>query len=87
MYEFMSGAIMMACLVTSTFFFKFWRKTSDKLFFMFSGAFALLAVERLLLGYLGTQNEPRSQIYLIRLSSFILILIAILFKNLESSKK
>ncbi len=86
MYEIISGAIMMSCFVVALFFIKFWRKTSDRLFIYFSAAFILLAFERLVLGYIGTQNEPSPRIYLIRLSSFILILLGIFLKNLEVSK-
>lgn len=81
MYHFISGAIMMACLVAGFFFFRFWKKTSDSLFKMFASAFWLLAVERMVLSYLGANNEPRAEIYLIRLSAFLLILIAIIRKN------
>jgi len=86
MYEIISGAIMMACLTAGFFFFKFWRKTTDVLFLMFAAAFWILSLERLVLGYIGTQNEPNPEIYLIRLSAFILILLAIIQKNHESTK-
>ena len=86
MYELISGALMMACIVTGLFFWKFWKKSKDRLFFMFSAAFFLLALERLVLGYLGAENEPSPAIYLIRLVAFVLILIAIINKNRESSE-
>ncbi len=86
MYEIVSGAIMMACLVAGFFFFRFWKKTTDVLFLMFAAAFWLLSLERLVLGYIGTKNEPNPEIYMIRLSAFILILLAIVQKNHESGK-
>jgi hypothetical protein len=87
MYELVSGAIMMACLVAGFFFFRFWKKTSDVLFLMFAAAFWILALERLILGFIGTENEPNPEIYTIRLSAFILILLAIVQKNHEGSEQ
>ncbi len=86
MYEIISGAIMMACLVAGFFFFRFWKKTSDGLFLMFAAAFWILSIERLILGFIGNENEPNPEIYLIRLSAFVLILLAIIQKNQESSE-
>lgn len=81
MYQFLSGSIMVSCLVAGFFFFRFWKKTSDPLFKMFSFAFWILALERGVLGYIGTKYEPQPEIYLIRLSAFVLILVAIIRKN------
>jgi len=85
MYEVISGALMICCLVAGLFFLKFWRKTNDKLFMLFSFSFFLLSFERLVLGYLGSRNEPSPLIYLIRLLAFILIIYAIVDKNRSSN--
>lgn len=85
MYEVFSGALMICCLVAGIFFLKFWRKTNDKLFMLFSFSFFLLSFERLVLGYLGSRNEPSPLIYLIRLAAFILIIYAIVDKNRSSN--
>jgi hypothetical protein len=87
MYEIISGALMMACFVVGLFFLKFWKKTHDRLFFMFAIAFFLLSAERLVLGYIGVRHEFGHSVYLIRLSAFIMILVAIIQKNRESSEK
>lgn len=84
MYELISGALMMACLVVGIFFNQFWRKTHDRLFLIFAWAFWMLSMERMVLGYIGSHNEPSPLIYLIRLSAFLLIVIAIVNKNRES---
>ena len=86
MYGVISGALMMGCLIPSIFFYKFWKKTHDKLFLMFSAAFAMLAIERLVLGNLGTA-ETHLKVYLIRLFAFLLILVAIIIKNREPHSK
>lgn len=82
-YEVLSGALMLACFVAGLFFYKFWMKSHDRLFMFFSFAFFLLSLERLVLGYLGTNNEPSPFIYLIRLGAFLLIIFAIYNKNKE----
>ena len=84
-YEIISGALMMACLVTGLFFIRFWLKTYDRLFLIFSFAFFILSMERLVLGMIGTRNEPSPTIYLIRLAAFALILIGIIDKNRKTS--
>jgi hypothetical protein len=81
MYQFVSGAIMACCMIAGFFFLRFYKKTSDPLFSMFALAFWVLALERFVLGTIGTSDEPRPEIYLIRLSAFLLILTAIIRKN------
>lgn len=85
LYEVYSGALMICCLVAGLFFLKFYRKTSDKLFKLFSISFFLLSFERLVLGYLGSRNEPSPLIYLIRLAAFLIIIYAIVDKNRSSN--
>lgn len=85
MYEVYSGALMICCLVAGLFFLKFWKKTGDQLFRWFSLAFFLLSFERLVLGYIGGQNEPSPLVYLIRLSAFLIIIYAIVDKNRSSN--
>lgn len=77
---------MMSCIVTGIFFIRFWKKSYDRLFLIFSGAFFMLALERLVLGIIGTKHEPTPEIYYIRLSAFLLMLIAIIDKNRSTGK-
>ncbi|MES2526968.1 MAG: DUF5985 family protein [Bdellovibrionota bacterium] len=81
MYQFLSGAIMLACLTAGYFFFRFYRKTTDSFFLWFANAFWMLALERAVLGWVGREQEPQPEIYLIRLTAFLLILMAIIRKN------
>ena len=85
-YPILSGALMMACLVTGMFFIRFWKKTYDRLFLIFSFAFFLLAVERIVLGILGARSEPTPEVYYIRLAAFVMILIGIIDKNRSAEK-
>ena len=86
LYRTLSGVFMMACFMAGVFFLKFWRKTKDKLFLYFSFSFFLLTVERILLGIFGSIQEPKPQIYLIRLGAFLLIIYAIIHKNKETNQ-
>lgn len=85
-YDFFTGALMVCCVVAGLFFLKFYKKTHDSLFRYFSLAFFILAFERVVLGFLGSENEPSQWVYLIRLTAFLLIIYAIISKNKESSR-
>lgn len=78
---FLSGAIMMASLVTGLLFFRFWKTTGDRLFFYFGIAFSLMTVERWILVSIHPANELRPYVYTVRLVAFIIIAIAIVDKN------
>ena len=77
---YLSGAIMMGCIVASLFFARFYRKSHDQLFALFSSAFALLALERVVLVFVST-HELRPAVYVIRLIAFGLIIVGIILKN------
>lgn len=81
MILFIFGAITMACWVAGLFFFRFWRKTGDRLFLIFALAFWMLAAERVILVLMNQVDEIRTFVYVIRLFAFVLILWAIFDKN------
>jgi hypothetical protein len=81
MNELLSGAIALGLVVISMFFHKFWRKTGDRFFGLFSLAFIALAITRVALALLDEANEERDYLYLLRLGSFLIILVAIVDKN------
>ena len=83
MIEFMSGAATMGFLVAALFFLRFWRRTSDRLFLAFAVAFALLALNQALAQWLGAADERVGFTYLLRILGFVLILVAIVDKNLS----
>jgi hypothetical protein len=86
MYSFLSGALMMGCWVAGLFFLKFQLESRDFLFKAFGLAFWLLGLERAMIILLGIEHEKNVGIYLIRLAAFILILYAILRKNLSEKR-
>lgn len=81
------GAIAAGFLVAGLFFLKFWRRTRDGLFLAFSAAFGLLGLAAALPILLDTPHEERSGIYLIRLAAFVLIIVAVLGKNLRRDER
>lgn len=87
MIEFLSGAITMGFVVAAGFFARFWRDTGDRLFLAFAVAFALLALNQALAQWLGAADERVAYTYLLRVLGFLLILGAIIDKNLVQSGK
>ncbi|MCR5878546.1 DUF5985 family protein [Phenylobacterium sp. J367] len=65
------------------FFLRFWRRTGDTLFAAFAAAFVLLAIAQPLPMLTGIPNESQAPIYTLRLLAFLLIIWAILRKNLR----
>lgn len=84
-YALVSGAIAMGCAIISLFFFDFWSTTKDRLFCMFSLAFGILAMERIIPTVTSIANEHSILQYLVRLTAFVIILIAIIDKNFKNS--
>lgn len=80
---FISGAIAMGFAVCAVFFMRFWRRTRDTFFAVFSLAFLLLALNQALTTLLGLPQEERSWLYLLRLAAFVLIIGAVVRKNLQ----
>ena len=82
MNDFLWGAIAALCLGIAVRFAWFWRNTRDRLFALFGLAFTALASYWILLEALHPADEVRHWFYLLRLLAFVLILVAIVDKNL-----
>jgi hypothetical protein len=80
--DFLAGMIAMGFAVAGCFFLKFHARTRDGLFLAFAAAFGLLALNQALVALLGIPKEEQSGIYLLRLAAFLLIIVAVLAKNL-----
>ncbi len=87
MYLFLSGALSFGFFAAAVFFWRFWRRTNDRFFVMFAGAWVLLGVERFVLGLLNQPEQLNPGIYFIRLSAFVLIIVAIVDKNRSHSNR
>jgi hypothetical protein len=83
---FVGGAIAMGYLVGGVFFWRFWSRTRDSLFLVFAAAFCLMAINQALPVLLGIPREEQSGIYLLRLAAFVLIIVAVLRKNLAGKR-
>jgi hypothetical protein len=81
MSKFFVGANVMATAVAALFFLRFWVRTRDRLFVMFAAAFSLLGAGWLTLALTQTYEESKPELYLIRLTAFVLIIVAIVDKN------
>lgn len=78
-----AGALGMAAIVVGLFFLRFWRRTGDGLFLAFAVAFWLMAINQVAPVVMGVQRENLGGIYLFRLAAFVLIIVAIVRKNLS----
>jgi len=87
MIEFLSGAVTFGYLVAALFFARFWKKTGDRLFVAFAIAFVLLALNQALAQWLGAADERVAYTYLLRVLGFVLILAAIVDKNLFGGQR
>ena len=84
---FLLGAITVACAVAALFFFRYWRDTRDRFFLWFGLSFLIEAVNRATFALTGARHEEAAFYYLIRLGSYVLILWAIVEKNLPRRDK
>jgi len=80
---FLSGALTLSFLIASMYFVRFWRRTGDRLFLAFAFAFALFALNQFVVFLLGATDERTLYAYILRVIGFVLILSAIVDKNVS----
>jgi hypothetical protein len=80
MNEAMLGAIAALSFVAGLVFLRYWRSTGDRFFLFFMLAFWIEAANRVAMA-LGRNEDDSPVHYLIRLASYLLILVAIWDKN------
>jgi hypothetical protein len=81
MFEALVGASVFASAAIALFFLRFWQQTRDRLFLIFALAFAVFAVNRVLLSALDDESEAQTIVYLARAVTFVLIALAIADKS------
>lgn len=81
MNEALQGGTVVAAAAVALFFFRFHRQTGDRFFALFATAFAIFAVNRIVLLALDDESEARTAAYLVRAAAFGLIAFAVLDKN------
>jgi ABC-type xylose transport system permease subunit len=84
--EFLAGAVTSTYVIAGVFFLRFWRRTHDRLFLSFAGAFWLLAVNQIVVDRVDVADERSGLAYLLRVVGFLLILYAIVEKNLRAGR-
>lgn len=87
MRQFIWGLLAMASVVAALFFLHYWRMSRDRFFAYFSVAFAAMAVDWL--GHVTVEMaDPfRAEVYIARLTAFVIILIAIIDKNRQARRR
>jgi hypothetical protein len=80
--DFMSGLVTATFSVCALFFIRFWSRTKDVLFAGFAVTFFLLALGQALTTILDLAAEERTWIYLMRLAAFLILIVAIVRKNI-----
>ena len=78
---FLLGVIVSCSLIAGAFFIKFWRQTRDTLFLAFGAAFIVEGFNRAMILFVDEPNLGHPAIYIVRLLSYLLILVAIINKN------
>ena len=82
--QFLAGAASISLLAITLFFLRFWKRTRDRLFLFFAGAFTFLMIERIVRAAMAVETEWAPYVYSIRLAAFVLIIVAVADKNRRS---
>ena len=83
---FVAGLITMCFAAIGLCFLRFWVLNRDPLFVAFAIAFWLLAANHGVVGLSLVPREVQSWVYLLRVTAFIVIAIAILRKNIQQGR-
>lgn len=86
MLNFLWGMASAGYLVAALFFFRFWRRAKDLLFFYFGIAFVIFALEQIASLCFGESYNDKILLFMLRLAGFVLLLVAIGLKNVSRSK-
>jgi hypothetical protein len=84
--SFLQGAAAMGSLVAALFFLRFWTRTRDRFFQLFSAAFLIEGLSRVPLVFEHAADETEPLYYLPRLVAFSLIVVAVILKNRPSGR-
>jgi len=82
-WTFLSGIVTAGFLAAALFFLRFWRRSGDGLFAAFALAFVLMAANSALAALMDVPDEDQPLVYLLRLFAFLLIIAAVLRKNMQ----
>ena len=85
--DFLSGMTTMGYVIAGLFFFRFWWRTSDRLFIYFGVSFCLLAGGQALSALAEIPSDDQVWIYLPRLAAFTLLIVGIVAKNVGEANR
>jgi Family of unknown function (DUF5985) len=81
--DFLTGAVVMGLASAGLFLLRYWKETRERLFALFAVALFVLCANHILLVILGEPEERTLLAYLVRLLASLLIIAAIIDKNLR----
>lgn len=81
MTEFLDGVAFAGFLGVAVWFARSWLRSRDRLLLAFAVAFAVFAVNRLLLAATEGADEAQTVIYVVRAAGFLVIIGAVLDRN------
>jgi hypothetical protein len=81
MHDFLAGTCAMGLLVATLWFLQAWSASRDRLFLLFAISFLLMAGIHIYQAITDTYRESGSLQYIVRLASYLLIIVAIVDKN------
>ncbi|KQW36190.1 DUF5985 family protein [Rhizobacter sp. Root404] len=82
MHELLLGGIAVASFVAGLIFLRYWLSTRDRFFLLFTASFWLEGLNRVHMAVTASWNEEALPVhYVVRLISYLLILLAIWLKN------
>ncbi len=84
---FLCGMITACNWVAALMFCRFWRQTRDRFFLYFSIAFIVFGLTRVPRAFLDPHGAWAIYTFVVRVIANVAILMAILDKNLQSSKR
>jgi hypothetical protein len=86
MTGFISGMIAGGFMIAALFFFRFWKQTQDSFFAIFGISFLLFASSQAASVFFDAPRDDKTWVYLLRLAGFVLLLVAIVRKNIGRPK-
>jgi hypothetical protein len=75
------GSLVASCAYAAILFLRFWNRSRDRFHLFMAAAMLLLAANWVAVTSIRPSGEPHSEIYLVRLAAFLVIIVGIIDKN------